>query len=128
MAGRVLIVDGDPDMRDLFAEVLALDMHDVRAASSVDEALTVAWPHASGPQVILVDAAFAQGDDIPALGAALVRRWPEGEVVYLADACHPDTKRRLERGRMRHFARPFQIESLRDLVNGMLDRQAHAGR
>jgi hypothetical protein len=34
----------------------------------------------------------------------------------------------LERGRIRHFMRPFQIEELRDLVSDLLERQALTGR
>jgi len=78
--------------------------------------------------VILADAGLAVKGDVPAVGAALASRFPAAEVVYLADASNGALKRRLERGRLRHFERPFQIEELRDLVNGLLQRRAVTGR
>jgi|GEM_PF-1043151 len=126
MPGRILIVDDDPEMRELFSDILNLDAHEVRTASNLEEVSALEWPE--GPQVIFADAGLAAGDDIPALGSALAGRWPESEVIYLADASNPRAKRRLERGRLRHFARPFQIEELRDLVGELLQRQALTGR
>jgi len=126
MPGRILVVDDDPEMRDLFREILTLDAHDVLTAAALEEAL--ALHPAEPPQVILVDAGLAEGADVVALGGALRKRWPQGEVVYLADMSVPATKHRLERGRIRHFARPFQVEELRDLVTGLLKRQTLTGR
>jgi len=126
MPGRILIVDDDPEMRDLFREVLELDAHEVLTAGNPEEAL--ALDCSDQPQVVLVDAALAEAGDIASLGKRFERRWPQGEVVYLADASDLAVARRLERGRIRHFMRPFQIEELRDLVSDLLERQALTGR
>lgn len=126
MPGRILVVDDDPEMRDLFREILKLDAHEVLTAASLEEA--IALHPAESPQVVLADAGLAEGADVLALGGALRKQWPQGEVVYLADTSAPATKRRLERGRIRHFTRPFQIEELRDLVTSLLDRKTFAGR
>ena len=131
MAGHVLVVDDSAEMCDLFQEILELDGHSVAAAPTVDAALRDAAggdsSDRSGPQVILVDVELA-GDDVPSLTARLHERWPGADVVCMVDARHADVKRRLERSRVRHFARPFQIEDLRDLVNGLVRRQTRAGR
>ena len=141
MPGRVLILDESPDMRDLFCEVLAREGHDVRSAkgpNAIDDIRDFT------PDIVLVDASLAaaspsaatsmngsdtaQDGDIPALGDTIHSIWPDVEVVYLVDASRPETRRRLERGRLRHFDRPFQIEDLQDLVDGLVNRRTGAGR
>ena len=131
MSGHVLIVDDTPEMCDLFAEILELDDHRVVTALSVDAALRAEFGSAAGeregPHVIFVDVDLA-GGDVPSLTSAMNDRWPDAEVVYMVDEPQADLKRRLERGRVRHFTRPFQIDDLRDVVNGIVNRQARAGR
>ncbi len=137
MPGRILVIDASPRMRDLFAEILALDKHSVRTAANPTEAREVANPDGSvrpfDPHIVLVDAALAPHEidsepDIATFGETLRNEWVGSEVVFLVDAARPDLKTKLQQGRLRHFARPFQIDDLLHLVDGLLSRRKVTGR
>jgi|SaaInl4_150m_RNA_FD_contig_71_262039_length_991_multi_4_in_0_out_0_2 DNA-binding NtrC family response regulator len=136
MDGRILVIDGSARMRDLFVGILELDQLSVRVAVDFDQAKKDVSD--TLPDVVLVDATLAKSEADESSGGSaseLARfsdtigtTWPGCEVVFLIDAAHSDLKRRLERGRFRHFTRPFQIEVLRDLVTGLLDRRKVIGK
>lgn len=137
MPGRVLVIDASPRMRELFAEILALDMHTVRTAADRKGARRIANPGGSvqpfDPHIVLVDAALVTHEhesepNMTAFGETLCNEWPGSEVVFLVDAARPDLKTKLQRGRLRHFARPFQIDDLLHLVDGLLSRRKVTGR
>ena len=137
MPGRVLVIDASPRMRGLFTEILALDKHSVRTATNPTEAREVANPDDSvrpfDPHIVFVDAALAPQEndsepDIAVFGETLRTEWPESEIVLLVDASRPELKTKLQRGRLRHFSRPFQIDDLLHLVDGLLSRRKVTGR
>ncbi len=126
MSGRGLVVDADGDMRELFTRILRLDGRDVCSADAVEsarEAVAEAPQWSRGPDVCFVDASLAP-DNPQALGKELAALWPGCEVVYTIDASAPKLRRKIERSHVRHFARPFRIEDLRELVGRLLERRA----
>ena len=129
MAGTVLIVDDDPDMLDLFVAILEPEGYRTSVASGVERALTAdrSLGGTQGPAVILVDAGLCP-DDVGSLGEALSERWPDSSVTCLVDASDDGVRRQVERRRLRHFVRPFQIENLRYLVGDVVRRRAGAER
>ena len=125
MPGSVVVVDRDDEMRDLFHAVLTRAGHSVRTYSRLDE--LSAAPEAP-PDVLMVDAACAPNGDLSALASHLPAHYSTSEVVYLVNSSESALKRQLERGRIRHFVRPFQIEDLRELVSTLLERRSPARR
>ena len=125
MPGSVVVVDRDDEMRDLFHAVLTRAGHSVRTYSRLEE--LSAAPEAP-PDVLMVDATCAPNGDLSSLVNQISAQYSSSEVVYLVNASESALKRQLERGRIRHFVRPFQIEDLRELVNTLLERRSPARR
>jgi DNA-binding NtrC family response regulator len=125
MAAMVYVIDSDSDMRDLFGAVLRHVGHAVREFASLNAAEEITG---ESPDILLVDACLAPEGDIAAFGKVVAERYPSSDLVYLVDASNSPLKRKLERGRVRHFARPFQIEELRDLVSNLLERRSTSRR
>ncbi|HPC44230.1 MAG TPA: hypothetical protein PLJ50_03730 [Candidatus Latescibacteria bacterium] len=125
MPGSVVVVDRDDEMRDLFHAVLTRAGHSVRTYSRLEE--LSAAPEAP-PDVLMVAATCAPNGDLSALVNQISAQYSSSEVVYLVNTSESALKRQLERGRIRHFVRPFQIEDLRELVNTLLERRSPARR
>ncbi|HOT36759.1 MAG TPA: hypothetical protein P5179_10855 [Candidatus Latescibacteria bacterium] len=125
MPGSVVVVDRDDEMRDLFHAVLTRAGHSVRTYSRLEE--LSAAPEAP-PDVLMVDATCAPNGDLSSLVNQISAQYSSSEVVYLVNTSESALKRQLERGRIRHFVRPFQIEDLRELVNTLLERRSPARR
>ncbi len=125
MPGSVAVVDRDDEMRDLFHAVLTRAGHSVRTYSRLEE--LSAAPEAP-PDVLMVDATCAPNGDLSSLVNQISAQYSSSEVVYLVNTSESALKRQLERGRIRHFVRPFQIEDLRELVNTLLERRSPARR
>ena len=125
MPGSVVVVDRDDELRDLFHAVLTRAGHSVRTYSRLEE--LSAAPEAP-PDVLMVDATCAPNGDLSSLVNQISAQYSSSEVVYLVNTSESALKRQLERGRIRHFVRPFQIEDLRELVNTLLERRSPARR
>lgn len=125
MPGSVVVVDRDDEMRDLFHAVLTRAGHSVRTYSRLEE--LSAAPEAP-PDVLMVAATCAPNGDLSSLVNQISAQYSSSEVVYLVNTSESALKRQLERGRIRHFVRPFQIEDLRELVNTLLERRSPARR
>lgn len=125
MPGSVVVVDRDDEMRDLFHAVLTRAGHSVRTYSRLEE--LSAAPEAP-PDVLMVDSTCAPNGDLSSLVNQISAQYSSSEVVYLVNTSESALKRQLERGRIRHFVRPFQIEDLRELVNTLLERRSPARR
>lgn len=125
----VLVIDPSERMRQLFTEALSLAGNEAAAIGSIDGALD----ERSDIEIVLADVMLGvSGEnsepDTAALGASIRERWPSAEIVYLVDSSQQNAKRKLERGRLRHLTRPFQIEELQDLVAKLFERRAKTGR
>ncbi|MDP6125264.1 MAG: response regulator [Candidatus Latescibacteria bacterium] len=107
------MVDDDPVMRELFSEILELDDHRVAAAQDADSGAALIEAHP--PDVTMIDAAL-EDDAGWHLAEQIGERWPSVRVVYLVDIDQSVAKRILERGRLPHFVRPFELDELRELA------------
>ena len=120
MTGTVLVVEPDEDLADLFVRTLALDGRAVVSLASLDEFDRVSDD--CRPDLCLATTTTSAEAD--AVGQALGDRWPTCELVQVVDTSSRARKRELDRARIRHFVRPFQIEDLRDLVDRLLARKS----
>jgi PAS domain S-box-containing protein len=133
---RVLLVDDEPDARELVTEVLEQYGAKVVAAASADEAMrairALHVERASGPTVLVSDIGLPRED-----GYSLIRRVRElpaeagGKIpaaALTAYARSEDARYALAAGFLRHAAKPIQPDALAALVRELADFDAGAGR
>ncbi len=121
----VLVVDDEPDARDLVAAVLVRSGAKVRLVSSADEA--VAEVRKLRPDVLLSDIGMPDQD-----GYALLRRVREIDralpaAALTAFATPEDHRRALEEGFQAHVTKPVEPSALALLVSSLARRQAELG-
>jgi CheY-like chemotaxis protein len=108
----VLIVEDDPALREVFAEVLGTEGYDVRLAANGHEALTLLTAHGDLPCVVLLDLRMPVMD-----GWELVKRLRETEawrhlpiVVVAAHYMLADEARRV--GAVAWLQKPVKVDRL----------------
>lgn len=115
--GAVLVVEDREDVRSYAASVLADAGYHVLAASSGEEALSLAGASPVQPDVLLADV-IMPGMTGPELAGHLTQRLPALRVVlmsgYTAGAGHEDKYPRL-------LAKPFSPEALLDRIHAEFD-------
>jgi len=116
----VLVVDDEPDARDLVAAVLIASGAKVRLAASVDEA--IALVRERRPDVLLSDIGLPRQD-----GYALIRRLREIDgtlpaAALTAFASAEDHHRALEAGYQAHVTKPIEPADLARLVASLARR------
>jgi DNA-binding response OmpR family regulator len=118
----VLVVEDEPLIREAVARDLREAGFRVAEAATADAALTVAeeaaaasWP----PPVIVTGLHLGPGLGGLALGAEVLRRWPEVGMVYIT--CHPDAlDGRLLGPREHYVVKPFPPETLLHAVRRLM--------
>ena len=113
----VLVVDDEPDARELISAVLASSGATVRLASSLDEA--IALLRERRPDVLLSDIGLPSAD-----GYALIRRVRELDATLPAAALTAfasidDHRRALEAGFQAHVTKPIEPSDLALLVSSL---------
>jgi DNA-binding NtrC family response regulator len=110
----VLVVDDEPDVRELLQELLANAGYVVTFACDLAE-LRLALARTQ-PDVVLLDMRLPDGDGIDMI-APIKARWPETEVIMLT--CHASIETAVDamkRGAFHFRPKPFQTEELKNLV------------
>lgn len=114
----ILVVEDEPLIREAVARDLREAGFRVGEAATAEAALALAEEAAatSGqPFVVVTGLHLGPGLDGLALGAEVLRRWPEVGVVYMT--CHPDTfDGRLLGPREHYVVKPVVHETLRHAV------------
>ena len=120
--GRVLVVDDDLELATVLAAALRAEQHEVEIAANGLEALdAIAAGHFD---VILTDVRMPKLDG-PGLYRELQQRHPEmvDRIVFVTgDILGRETAAFLERTRVAHLTKPFDIKQVRRLVADVLDR------
>ena len=119
-AKRILVVDDEPDLAALVAEMLIEVGYRVEAAVSGAGALEKL---AAGEFDLILSDIRMPDVDGPALYREAKRRYPrlEGRFLFFTgDALSESTRQFLEDGPMPHLAKPFSAEELREQVQELL--------
>jgi PAS domain S-box-containing protein len=122
---RVLLVDDEPDARELLAEVLEQHGAAVSAAASADEALRAL--RLDRPDVLVSDIGLPGEDGYSLI--ARVRALPADDggaipaAALTAYARSEDSRRALAAGFHRHVVKPIQPSALAALVRDLADRR-----
>ena len=121
---RILIVEDDPDLRELLSYDLAQEGFEVEAAERGAEALRICQRRV--PDLILLDLMLPDYSGIEICQA--LRRWPETQdvpIIFLT-ACggESDRIRGLEVGANDYMSKPFSMRELVLRVQSLLKRRS----
>jgi hypothetical protein len=121
---KVLLVDDEPDARELLSEVLEQYGATVVLAASADEALRVL--RAERPTVLLSDIGLPGEDGYSLIGRVRALPFEEGAAIpaaaLTAYARSEDGRRALAAGFLRHAIKPIQPAALAVLVRELADQ------
>ena len=116
MKGKILLVDDDPDMRELLGSILSLNDCDVTEADS-GAAVRSAFSREQ-PDIVLLDYKLPEGpgrepEEIGLELLPLIKRWADTEVIMLTGQGTMDMA--IEAGRLGAYtflSKPFETEKL----------------
>jgi CheY-like chemotaxis protein len=120
--GRVLVVDDDAELAGVLAAALRAEGHTVETAANGAEALAAL--ERGEFDVILSDVRMPKLDG-PGLYRELAQRRPEllERLVFVTgDILGRETAAFLERTKVAHLTKPFDIKQIRRVVHEVLDR------
>jgi len=123
---QVLVVDDEPDVADVIAELLRSDGHNVEVVDSGEAALNRAAE--SDFDLVLSDIRMP-GLDGPALYARLAETRPElvGRVAFITgDMLSPNARQFLEAADCPRLEKPVTLSELRETVSRMMPEQGTA--
>ncbi len=125
MSARVLVVEDDTVARELLAEVLRADGHDVLTAASASDARACAAEH---PPAILVTDLRLDGDD----GVALMRELHAADpslqtIVVTAFGSLEAAVDAIQSGAFDYLSKPFSMEEMSRMVRRAVEARAVAG-
>ena len=119
--GTLLVVEDDPDVRDLLMLLLQAEGHVVVAAADAKAALEVITRGAVHPDLILADFNLPKGMDGLQLGAALRERLRRSvPVIILTGDISTDTLRKIAAGDCALLHKPVKPADLVALVHRLL--------
>ncbi|MCO5051148.1 MAG: sigma-54 dependent transcriptional regulator [Verrucomicrobiae bacterium] len=110
MKGKVLLVDDEPEVRDLIANVLQRDYNVFEAESGA--ALQKAFTDMPQPDVVVLDVKLRDASGLDLL-PLIKKRWPDTEVIMLTGMATMEMA--VEAGRLGAFtflSKPFETEKL----------------
>jgi PAS domain S-box-containing protein len=123
--GRVLVVDDEPGIAGILAEVLQLDGHVVETVGNGEAALGKLA--LGGYELILSDIRMPELDG-PSLYRELERRDPRllRRMIFLTgDTLSPGTREFLENTGVPCLSKPFALRDVREIVQRVLQTQEH---
>ncbi len=125
---RVLVVDDEPEIRDMLAEILSRDGHEIAAASSGNAAMRLLADRSV--DVILSDMRMPDVDG-PGLFMRIKNAYPDlvGRLVFITgDTLGPANRAFLERTGVPHLEKPLSPEEVRRVVHQVLAGAGDARR
>ena len=118
---HILIVEDDPDVRNLLSEVLSEDGYDV--ASAQDGAEAIAQLRRRRPDAILLDLMMAGLDGWDFLTLYRQLPGPHAPVIVVTAAARGGIERAHDEGADAVVTKPFSVDRLLDLVAMQVRRQ-----
>jgi DNA-binding response OmpR family regulator len=118
---HILVVDDDPAIRQLLADVLEMDGHEVHQAG--DGLAAVRALDAARPDFVVLDVMMPHLDGYGVLRAIRERDGDPVPVLMLTAAAEPDAAARAWADGVDYYlAKPFGASEVTDLIDGVLGR------
>jgi two-component system OmpR family response regulator len=117
---RVLLVEDEPAVREVFAEALELAGFDVLEAGDVAAALRLAEESHGSLDLVVADTHLPDGDGAELVGR-VTGRWPRVRAVLMSGSPAEDSAAPAERGRHAFLVKPFALEVLVEAARAALD-------
>jgi CheY-like chemotaxis protein len=117
----VLVVEDEPELRELVSEVLQLQGYTVLEARSAEDGLAVAEHHAGRIDLVITDV-FMPGMAPRPFVEALRRTRPDAKVMYVSGHSDDEIVRRAGEVEGVLLRKPFSIGTLATKVREVLDR------
>jgi nitrogen-specific signal transduction histidine kinase/ActR/RegA family two-component response regulator len=115
-ARRVLAIDDEAKLRNMVAQILAVDGHETTLAASAEEGLAL-MQHSGPFDLVLSDVSMGSGLSGWDLAERIRERWPRTPVVLASGwGAQIDPEEARARGVAGVLAKPFRVRELRDLV------------
>lgn len=114
-AGRVLVVDDEPDVRQVLSEFLSVKGYEVLAAASGVEALAVL--DAFEPEVVLLDVSMPEMDGSEVLKRIVSSRPGLPVIMVTANADVETTSKILDLGAADYVPKPFDLQYLDQAIS-----------
>ena len=123
--GTVLLIEDDPELRDLLELVLKDEGHQVLAAADGHAALALMTSGASRPDVILSDFNLPEGMDGVETAAKLRERdHRETPVIILTGDISTETLRAIKQLNCVHLNKPVKVEEVTQAIQLILEQKA----
>lgn len=117
-SARVLAVDDDPVILDVFTEFLQVQGYETFTATNTEHAVRLLA--ATRPHVVLLDMAIAHSDGMTIL-RKIRTQYPEIPVIMVTANPDPDLMRDpLQLGAFQYIAKPFDYVHLADAIAAAL--------
>ena len=113
--GKVLIIDDEPEVRDLLQEFLAGRGYDVLVAESGSAALGILG--ADQPDLVLLDVAMPNMDGVETLKRIVALQPSMPVIMVTANADIATTSKLLAMGAVDYIPKPFDLDYLDQAVN-----------
>ena len=121
---RILVVDDDPAIRQLLADVLEMEGYEVSLA--VDGLAAVRAVKASSPDFVVLDVMMPGLDGFEVLSTIRAQGGEPVPVLMLTAGAEPDSDARAwAQGVDYYLAKPFTPDAVLDLIDGVLTRQVN---
>ena len=121
---RLLLVDDDPEIHDLVAEILHLQQVELCSASDGSQGIELALRIA--PDLILLDYVLPDMNGLEVLLKLRAQGLPESiPVIFITgNECHKHLKECFRAGAVDYIRKPFLMPELQARVNSVLDRMS----
>ncbi|OTP70929.1 chemotaxis protein CheB [Caballeronia sordidicola] len=126
--GSILVIEDDPEVRDLIGSMLTAEGYNARTASDGVEGLELVLQHVIQPNLILADYNLPGGMNglqVVASVRKIVRR--EVPAIILTGDISLETLRDIAQGRCLHLNKPVKVGDLIKAIEGLMDASRHAG-
>jgi len=120
--GDILVVDDEPKLGKLVAEMLELDGHQVQRVGSGRDALSVMNNFAM--DVVVTDLRMPEVDGLAVLTAATKQQDPPDVVLMTAHASTESAVEAMKRGAADYLSKPFSMDELRVRVERLCEQRA----
>jgi PAS domain S-box-containing protein len=120
-AGRILVIEDDPDARANLRDILEFDHHAVETASSIGEAL--ARSSLAEMAVIILDRRLPDGDALGFLPVLRARAPESAMVIVTAFSDLEGAIEALRQGAADYIVKPIDPDTLRIRTEGLMERR-----